>query len=112
MKEPPQEDHGGNDHQAECLVSLSECAPLLSATQFFGDLLLVRLDAAFDQVWPRNNLTVPLRFRFSKAQAVVPMRFTRKAQSAARAVRLTYPTSISDHNLSSFGRSEAVGAFP
>jgi hypothetical protein len=111
MKEPPSEDHGGNDHQAECLVSLG-CAPLLSPTQFFGDMLLVRLDAAFDHVWPRNNLTVPLRFHFRWPVGSANALYAPKAQSAARAVRLTYPTSISDHNLSRFGRSEAVRAFP
>ncbi len=47
MEEPPGEDRGGDDEQAECLIA-TECTSLFVAALVFGQLLLERLDAAFD----------------------------------------------------------------
>jgi hypothetical protein len=47
VEEPPHEDGGGDDEQAEGLIAAEEAA-LFGAALVFGQLLLVRLDAAFD----------------------------------------------------------------
>lgn len=47
MKEPPDEDSRGNHQHAEGLVS-PEYTALFRTPLLFGDLLLVRLDSAFN----------------------------------------------------------------
>ena len=44
MKDPPQTDGGGDQNHPEYLVAPID-APLLVTAGFFGELLLVRLDA-------------------------------------------------------------------
>jgi hypothetical protein len=47
VEEPPDKDHGRDNEQAEGLVP-AEGSTLLVAALVFGQLLVMRLDAAFD----------------------------------------------------------------
>ena len=47
MEEPEHQDRRSEDEQAECLVA-PEGAALFFTPVFFGELLLVRLDAGFN----------------------------------------------------------------
>jgi hypothetical protein len=49
VEEPPDEDCCRDDDQPECLIA-AKCSALDFAPLLFGDLLRVRLDAAFNHV--------------------------------------------------------------
>jgi hypothetical protein len=63
MEEPPDENDGRHNDQAEGLVA-PECAPLFFAPLLLGNLLQIWLDAAFDHVCilPALAIDSPVRY--------------------------------------------------
>lgn len=85
MEEPPHQNRRRNHEQPERLIA-PERAALRLAAFFFGNLLLVRLDPAFDH-WFRNNLNVPRHCCFSIGRNGAQYALSApQAQSAARVV--------------------------
>jgi hypothetical protein len=54
MEEPPDQYRRGNHQQSEHLIA-TECATLKLAALEFGELLIVRLDAAFNHSLGRSD---------------------------------------------------------
>ena len=57
VEEPPDEDCNGDDEEAKSLVAPEE-STLFGATLVFGQLLMERLDAAFDHACALSGATL------------------------------------------------------